>query len=227
MSERIILDDILPVKEGKLISLDGVISLKRNQMIKQFILTGLEDDGMSCVVTLTRSADDLIEELTSFSPEAGMLMDEALMNENLQIVDLYSFRGVKPDGSIPGVHFMDSAKDLTMLSIKLNQIGKSSQKVRFVLWPYSLLAIYTEHKDLINFTQTLSARLNSRKQIGILINDSGVIPSQQKATLDSIVDSVVETRREEQKGVIHEWFRIRFFRGHENTGYETWKHIAE
>ncbi|MCH8906813.1 MAG: hypothetical protein IH840_06965, partial [Candidatus Heimdallarchaeota archaeon] len=206
MSDLITLDSTLPNMTGKTIALFGDLSAKRNHIIKQFILEGLQSEGTTCIVSLTSSASDLIYELGQFSPDAAMLVDDAILNERLQIVDMYSFRGVQTEEDIPGVHMLQSANDLTILSITLNQISKRFEKTRFVIWPFSLLSIYTLEKDIINFTQTLSARLNSRKQAGLLVADTGVVNQHLRATLESIVDSVVETRRTEENTGIQEWY---------------------
>lgn len=222
MSTPLTLDTTLPNIKGKTIALFGDLSSKRNRIIIQFILEGLQSEGTSCVVTLTASASDMITELGQFSPEAAMLVDDAILNERLQIIDMYSFRGVEMEDDIPGVHMMQSADDLTILSITLNTISKRFPKSRIVIWPFSLLSIYTREKDIINFTQTLSARLNSRKQSGLLIADGGVVEGHLRSTLESIVDSVVETKRSEENGSIQEFYRVKFFRGEENSKFDTW-----
>lgn len=227
MSFSLTLDTVLPNLKGKIVALFGDLSTRRNQIIKQFILDGFENDGVTCIVTLIQSASNLIEELSNYSPEAGMLVNDAILNENIQIVDMYSFRGLDhSNDEIPGVHTLPSAKDLTLLSIKLNEISTKNQNTRFIIWPYSLLTVYTNPKDLINFTQTLAARLGSRKQIGLFIADTGVVRDDTRATIESIVDSIIETRKEEDNGVIKEWFRIKFFKGEETSKYDVWTLIS-
>lgn len=222
MSIPLTLDEILPILDGKMIALFGDLSMRRNQIIKQFILDGFQDDGVSCIVTLIQSANDLIEELSSYSPEAGMLINDAILNQKIQIVDMYSFRGISEEEEIPGVHQLPSAKDLTLLSIKLNEISKANGRCRFIIWPYSILAIYTNPVDLINFSQTLAARLNSRNQSGLLVADTGVVPESTRATIESIADSIIETRKEEEDGVVKEWFRIKFFKGEDIHQFDVW-----
>lgn len=224
MAVPLSLDETLPKTEGKTIALFGDLSTKRNQMVKQFILDGFQNEGTSCIVTLTSSANDLIDELSNYSPDAAMIINDAILNERLQIIDMYSFRGIREqeEDSIPGTYMLGSADDLTILSISLNKISKAHPKTRVILWPYSLLTIYNSNQDMINFTQTLSARLNTRKQTGLLIADSGVIQEQQRSTIESIVDCVVETKKVEHEGVLQEWFRVKFFRGEDDHAYDVW-----
>jgi len=203
-------------------SLIGDLSTKRNQIVKQFILDGFQNEGSSCVVTLTVSANELIDELSNYSPEASMIVNDAILNERLQIVDMYSFRGIDQGDEIPGTHILPSANDLTLLSITLNKILKANPKCRITIWPFSLLNIYTLHADLINFTQTLAARVSSRHQSGLLVLDRGVVKDEQRVSLESIVDSVLETKREEREGEIIEYFRVKFFRGAEENKFELW-----
>jgi hypothetical protein len=95
MSIPLSLDETLPRIVGKTIALFGDLSTRRNQMLKQFLLDGFQKEGTSCIVTLTSSAGDLIDELSNYSSEAALIVNEAIMNERLQIVDMYSFRGVQ------------------------------------------------------------------------------------------------------------------------------------
>ena len=222
MSIPLTIDSSLPDLTGKIMTLIGDLSTKRNQIIKQFILDGFLDEGSSCVVTMTVSANELIDELSNYSPEAAMIVNDAILNERLQIVDMYSFRAVEQVEEIPGTHTLTSANDLTVLSITLHKILKSHEKCRVIIWPFSLLSIYTLHADLINFTQTLAARLSKRGQSGLLVLDRGVVDNEQRISLESIVDSVLETKREELDGQIEEYYRVKFFRGAEENEFEIW-----
>ncbi len=225
MAEALTIDNILPNIKGKTLAIFGDLSKKRNMFIKQFIFDGFEKGETVCIVTLITSANDLVEELSGFFPEAGMIVNDAIFNEKLQIVDMYSFRGVKNEDPLPGAHILNSANDLTMLSIKLNEISKAFPESRFIIWPYSLLAIYTKPVDLINFTQTQSARFNKRDQVVLLVSDTGVIPKENRSVIESIVDSVLETKRIEDENVISESFRIKFYKGDDEYKFETWTRI--
>lgn len=213
---------MLPRLTGKTIALFGDLSAKRSILIKQFILDGLQSEGTSCIVTLTSSAGDLIDELNNFSADASILVNDAILNERLQIIDMYSFRGVKEQDIIPGVHMLPSANELTLLSITLNKISKQYPKTRITIWPFSLLSIYTSQRDIVNFTQTITARLVDRKQAGLLINDTGVMDDRVKSILESLVDCVIETRKEEIEGQSQEEIRIKFFRGEDLDKFDIW-----
>lgn len=225
MPSTLSLDTILPGIEGKLIALFGDLSTRRNQIMKQFILDGFQNEGTSCIVSMSLSATEIIDELSTYTPEASMVVNEAILNERLQIVDMYSFRGVEKTDDIPGTHMLPSADDLTLLSITLNKILKSHPKCRVTIFPYSLLHIYTPHADLINFTQTVAARLSGRNQVGLLIADRGVIPAEEQLTVETIVDSVVEMKREESDNGMAESFRVKFFRGSDDYQYQQWTNI--
>jgi len=222
MSIPLTIDQSLPDLSGKIMALIGDLSTRRNQIVKQFILDGFQNEGSTCVVTLTISANELIDELSQYSPEASMIVNDAILNERLQIVDMYSFRGMDTSEDIPGTHILPAANDLTVLSITLNKILQTHPKCRVTIWPFSLLAIYTQHSDLINFTQTLAARLSSRNQAGLLVMNRGVVRDEERVSLESIVDSVLETKRVEEDGAIEEYFRVKFFRGSDENEYELW-----
>ncbi|OLS23509.1 MAG: hypothetical protein HeimC2_26120 [Candidatus Heimdallarchaeota archaeon LC_2] len=216
------LDEILPDLKGKTLALFGDISGRRSILIKQFILDGLQGEGTSCIVTLTESAGDLIDELSNFSSDASILVNDAILNERLQIIDMYSFRGIKENETIPGVHVLSSVDELTLLSITLNKITKTYPNSRIIIWPFSLLTIYANQKDIVNFTQTISARIVDRKQLGLLIADTGVMDEKIKSILESLVDSVIETRKEEVEGESQETIRVKFFRGEELERFDVW-----
>jgi KaiC/GvpD/RAD55 family RecA-like ATPase len=222
VSTPLTLDEILPKLKGKTIALFGDLSGKRNILIKKFILDGLQNEGTSCIVTLTSSASDLIDELDHFSPDASILVNDAILNERLQIIDMYSFRGVKEQDIIPGVHRLSSANELTLLSITLNKISNTYPKTRITIWPFSLLSIYTNQHDIVNFSQTISARIVDRGQTGLLIGDKGVMNERVRSILESLVDCVIETRKEEVEGKSQEEFRIKFFRGEDLDKFDVW-----
>lgn len=222
MSTSLTLDEILPKLSGKTVALFGDLSGKRNILIKQFILDGLQSEGTSCIVTLTSSAGDLIDELNNFSADASILVNDAILNERLQIIDMYSFRGIKEQDIIPGVHMLPSADELTLLSITLNKISKTYPKTRITIWPFSLLSIYTSQQDIVNFTQTIAARIVDRKQAGLVIADTGVMNERVKSILESLVDCVIETRKDEVEGQSQEEFRIKFFRGEDLDKFDVW-----
>lgn len=216
------LDEILPRLEGRTAALFGDLSGRRNILIKQFILDGLQDEGTSCIVTLTESASDLIDELSNFSNDASILVNDAILNERLQIIDMYSFRGIKDTEVIPGVHVLPSVDELTLLSITLNKISSKYPNSRIIIWPFSLLTIYANQRDIVNFTQTVAARIVDRKQTGLLIADTGVMDERVKSILESLVDCVIETRKEEVDGQSQESIRLKFFRGEELDKFDVW-----
>lgn len=225
MAVPLTLDSILPKITGKTILLLGDLSSKRDQLLNQFILNGLHSEGTSTITTLISSANDFIDNLKAYSDNAAMLVDDAILNERLRIIDMYSFRGISEQEVIPGVHSIGSADDLTLLSITINQISKQFPKNRFVIWPFSLLTIYSSQKDMVNFVQTLSARMADRKQCTVMLADTGVLDDKMKAIVESLVDCVIETRREDEHGNANEALRIKFFRGEETTQFDNWTAI--
>ena len=59
----------------------------------------------------------------------------------------------------------------------------------------------------------------------LLVSDTGVIPAENRSIIESIVDSVLETKRAEEDNVISESFRIKFYKGDDEYKYETWTRI--
>ncbi len=226
MSTAFSIDAIIPDMVGKTLGVHADISFTRDFLVTTYILNVLEKGGVACIVTLTKSANSLIDELSNFSPEATMTVNEAILNERLQIIDMYSFRSGIPKEIAPGTHYLTSASDLTLLSIHLNNISSQFPNLRIVISPLSLLAIYSKTSSLISFLQTLSARISSRKQSCLFLIDRGVISDDLMAKVESVIDGLVELKREETLGEMQEHFRIKFLRGLSSSEFFNWKLIT-
>ncbi|RMG20823.1 MAG: hypothetical protein D6732_28090 [Methanobacteriota archaeon] len=226
MADQFSLDSIIPEMMGKTFGLYADITYTRDFLIRDFILNGLEDNGVICIVTLTQGANKVIDELSSISDDAAMIVNEAILNERLQIVDMYSFRSGIPEEIAPGTYYLETASDLTSLSIQLNKISSIFDKLRIVINPLSLLAVYAPSGSLLNFLQTLSARVTKRNQTCLLILDSGVIEPVELSKIESVLDGMIELQRDESLGKFGEKFRIKFMRGLRDTPYFDWTLVA-
>ena len=226
MAQEFSMDYILPNLKGKTVSLYSDITFTRKYLIDDFLLKIMESGGVACVVTLNKGASQVIEELSSVSNDATMIVNEAILNERLQIIDLYSYRSGIPEDRAPGTYFLDTVSDLTELSIYLNRISKQFDDMRIVINPFSLLAIYSPEKSLIDFLQTLSARVSARNQSCLLVLDHGVIDESQLAKIESVIDGAIELRRDENSANLGEKFRIKFFRGLRDSKFFNWSQIS-
>jgi hypothetical protein len=63
---------------------------------------------------------------------------------------------------------------------------------------------------VVNFLQSLAARVRQRKQSALMLLDTGVIDDQIEKTLHTIVDMVVETKRTEEPSGVQQLVRIKF-----------------
>lgn len=225
MSETLTLDSILPPLEGKTFAYIGDITFTRDFLIKQFIIDGL-NKGTTCIIALTQSANEIISSLSNFSEGSTTLVNDAIMNEQLQIIDAYSFRSGKIDEQIPGTTFLNSPDDLTDISITINKVGMEFPQTRYVIWPLSLLTLYNNLPNILNFLQTLAARVSTREQTVMGIIDRDVLGTSTLVAIESILDGVLESRRSEENNETRELFRIKFFKGAENSIFNTWKQIS-
>ena len=221
MEQDLRIDAILPDLQGKSIALNSDISFNSNLIIVNYILDGLKNDEVTCIVTFKRSSTDIIDSLSALSEESALLVSESIMNEKLVIIDAYSFRSGKIKEEIPGVVFLESSDDLTMLSIAMDNVSRQYPQMRFVMWPLSLLALFTEVKSLTGFMQTQIARVASRKQLILFVLDRGVLESRETAIIESLLDGVLETKIEVGT-TSTEMFRIKFYQRADISELSSW-----
>ncbi len=226
MEDQFSLDSIIPNLNGKTIGLYSDITYTRDFLIRDYVLNGLKENGVSCIVTLTQGANNVIDELSSISDDAAMVVNESILNERLQIIDMYSFRSGIPEEVAPGTYYLETASDLTPLSIQLNKISTGFDNLRIVINPLSLLAVYSITSSLLNFLQTLSARVAKRGQTCLLVLDRGVIEPLELAKIESVIDGMIELQRDESLGKFGEKFRIKFMKGLRDSPYFDWTLVA-
>ena len=221
MEQDLRIDAILPDLQGKSIALNSDISFNSNLIIVNYILDGLKNDEVTCIVTFKRSSTDIIDSLSALSEESALLVSESIMNERLVIIDAYSFRSGKIKEEIPGVIFLESSDDLTLLSITMDDVSKQYPRMRFLMWPLSLLALFTEIKSLTGFMQTQIARVSSRKQLILFVLDRGVLETRETAIIESLLDGVLETKIDVSTSST-EMFRIKFYQGADISELSSW-----
>jgi KaiC/GvpD/RAD55 family RecA-like ATPase len=225
VSEVLTLDSILPELKGKFIAFNGDISYTRDFILKQYIIEGFQKGDTVCVTTFTQTANEMIEELSNFSEESTQIVNEAILNDQLQIIDGYSFRSGSIPESIPGTVFLETATDLTKISISMNLVGKNHESVRYLIWPLNLLILYSNLPSILGFMQTQAARVKSRNHTCLSVLDRGVINERSMVAIESILDGMLESKRVEEDNKATEQFRIKFYKGHQNTAYNVWTQI--
>lgn len=226
VEEQFSLDSIFPDMKGKTVALYSDITYTRDFLIKDYLIQGLQKGGVVCIVTLTQGANKVIDELSAISDDAAMVVNEAILNERLQIIDMYSFRSGIPTEVAPGTYYLETVSDLTPLSIQLNKVSNAYPDLRIVINPLSLLSVYSPSGSLLNFLQTLSARVNTRRQSCLLVMDRGVVDSLDLSKIESVVDGMIELQRDEELGKFGEKFRIKFFKGIRDSPYFNWTLVA-
>jgi len=190
------LDEFIPDNQGITAMLNGQKNEFRDKLIRRFILNGLEKEETIVIVSLTKSAEDIVDELTMEGQEDGMLVNTAIMNEQFFIIDMFSFRmDLQPEEIIPGSIILESVEDLTSLSITIEEISRNSgNTARIIIWPFSLLVLYNGINSSLSFSQTLSARTRKRKQTCLFVTDEGVLTNREMSILQSVMDTYVETK---------------------------------
>ncbi|MHA1302927.1 MAG: RAD55 family ATPase [Candidatus Heimdallarchaeaceae archaeon] len=178
--------------ESSLILLTGESGTSKKEIMYRFVEDGLNNEESILMVLLANSALETIEELRKRVEN----MDEHLEKGRINFIDVFSFRAL-PKEKTPNTLVVENANDLLKISVNLNERSKLCEKLRIVFDQFSLLMLYNEPIQVINFIQTVAARIRQRNQTALLVLDEGVIDEKIERTLQSISDMMVETRREE------------------------------
>ena len=205
--------DFLPDLTSQTVLLLGDISQGRDALMNQYIIDSLKNDDVILIVSLTKSMQDIINEISK-DTEAGMVINEAILNEKFYVIDAFSFRvGLEDEREeIPGVIHLEMPDDLTTLSIYINEITKTHQNVRTIIQPFSLLVLYNKLHNILGFTQSLVARTRARNHTSILMVDEGVLTNYQYSAFKSIVYTIIEVKINESQGNTAYQLRIPFTR---------------
>ena len=191
--------------ESSLILMLGESGTAKEEMAFRFLEDGLAKKESVLVVLFAHSSDDYIEELK----KREVAVEKYLKDGTLNFIDAISFRSIpkdKPKNTI----MLENASDLLALSINLNDISLKTTKLRVIFDQLSLITLYNPTMQVVNFLQSLAARIRQRKQSALMVLDTGVIDEQVEKTLHTIVDMVVETKRTEESSGVQQLVRIKF-----------------
>lgn len=205
MSVKTSIDILVESIESSLILMVGESGTAKEEIALRFVEDGLEKGEKVLVVLFAHSCFDYIEELK----KRELKVDTFLDNGKLNFIDAISFRSIpkeKPKNTI----FLENASDLLTLSVDINDISLKSEKLRIVFDQLSLLTLYNSPMHVLNFLQTLAARIRQRKQSSLLLLDTGVIDEQTEKTLHTIVDMLVESKRTDDTSGTDQLIRIKF-----------------
>ncbi|MHA1668579.1 MAG: RAD55 family ATPase [Candidatus Heimdallarchaeaceae archaeon] len=205
MSVKTKIDILVESVENSLILMSGESGTAKEEIALRFVEDGLEKGDSILLILFAHSSSDYIEMLKQRSSN----MEKYLKDGKLNFIDIISFRSLpeeKPSNTI----FLENANDLLSLSIKINEFSEKISKLRIVVDQLSLLMLYNSPMHVINFLQTLAARIRQRKQSALLILDTGVIEEHIENTLHTIVDMVVECKRTDETPETEQLVRIKF-----------------
>jgi len=205
MSVKTSIDILVENIESSLILMVGESGTAKEEIALRFVEDGLEKGEKVLIVLFAHSCFDYIEELK----KRELKVDTFLDNGKLNFIDAISFRSIpkeKPKNTI----FLENASDLLALSVDINDISLKSEKLRIVFDQLSLLTLYNSPVHVLNFLQTLAARIRQRKQSSLLLLDTGVIDEQTEKTLHTIVDMLVESKRTDDTSGTDQLIRIKF-----------------
>lgn len=205
MSVKTSIDILVESIESSLILMVGESGTAKEEIALRFVEDGLQNGEKVLVVLFAHSCFDYIEELKKRELKVDTFLDKGL----LSFIDAISFRSIpkeKPKNTI----FLENASDLLTLSVEINDISLKSEKLRIVFDQLSLLTLYNSPMHVLNFLQTLAARIRQRKQAALLLLDTGVIDEQTEKTLHTIVDMLVESKRTDETSGTDQLIRIKF-----------------
>ena len=207
MSVKTSIDILVESVESSLILMVGESGTTKDEIAFRFVEDGLNKGEKILVVLFAQSCFDYIDELKKQEINVKTFLE----NGKLNFIDAISYRSVpkkKPQNTI----FLENANDLLTLSIEINDISLKSEKLRIIFDQLSLLTLYNSPMHVLNFLQTLAARIRQRKQTALLLLDTGVINEQTEKTIHTIVDMLVESKRTDDQSGTDQLIRIKFAR---------------
>ncbi len=218
MSYSTSIDILMEEVKNSIILLIGESGTAKDTIAHRFIKDGLDKEGSILVVLLAQTPKEYLIQLEKVCGEK--MVKKYQEEKKIQFLDVFSFRSPSKE-PLKGVEMIDNVNDLLTLSVKINEISSRRGKLRIVFDKFSLLMLYNEPMQVLNFVQSLSARIRQRDQSVLLVIDSGVIEKKVERTLQSIVDIMVETRRHDTKEKTHQLVRVKFAKyEHENRWVE-------
>ncbi|NPD87490.1 MAG: hypothetical protein HGN29_02120 [Asgard group archaeon] len=205
MSLKTSIDILVQNIERSLILMLGESGTAKEEIAFRFLEDGLAKKETVLVVLFSHSSFDYLEELK----KREIAVDKYLKDGTLNFIDAISFRSI-PKEKPPNTIILENASDLLALSINLNDISLKTTKLRIIFDQLSLIALYNSAMQVVNFLQSLAARVRQRNQSALMLLDTGVIDDQTEKTLHTIVDMVVETKRTEEPSGVQQLVRIKF-----------------
>ncbi|MHA1217180.1 MAG: RAD55 family ATPase [Candidatus Heimdallarchaeaceae archaeon] len=208
MSGKTRIDALVEKVESSLILMTGESGTAKEDLTLKYIEDGITNEDTILVVLFASSATDYIKKLKSGIAGLKTHIDTG----RIHFIDSISYRSV-PEIKPKNTFFLDHASDLLTLSVTINNLASKTKKLRIVFDQLAILMLYNSPMQVLNFLQTLAARIRLREQSALLLLDSGVIDDQTENTLHTIVDMVVETKREEEAEGVQQLVRIKFAQG--------------
>ncbi|MHA1115697.1 MAG: hypothetical protein K9W45_04715 [Candidatus Heimdallarchaeum aukensis] len=192
MSVKTRIDILTRSIDSSLILMTGESGTSKREMMYRFIEDGLNNGDSVLLVLYANSALDTLNILKKRIDN----IDEHIEKGRLNFIDVFSFRAL-PKEKTPNTIIVEKANDLLSISVSINERSQQSDKLRIVFDQFSLLMLYNDPMQVINFIQTVAARIRLRNQCALLVLDKGVMDEQIERSLHSIADMMVETRRED------------------------------
>jgi KaiC/GvpD/RAD55 family RecA-like ATPase len=205
MSVKTSIDILVHQVESSLILMVGESGTSKEEMAYRFIEDGIEKGESILAVLFAHSTFDYIEELKKRKIDVDKLLEKGQLN----FIDAMSFRAT-PKEKPPNTIYLENANELLALSININDISLKTSKLRIVFDQLSLITLYNTPMHVLNFLQSLAARIRQRKQSALLLLDTGVIEDHIENTLHTIVDILVEAKRTDEPTGIQQLVRIKF-----------------
>jgi archaellum biogenesis ATPase FlaH len=214
------IDELIPDSVGMSLLFVGTQSSIRQKIINQYVsdsYSRVEGSGSTITVSFNRTAVEIQESIN-----AEHDITNALINEVFFVVDVFSYRAGEIQEE-PYATYLQSPTDLTFLSIAIEEYANALKNCRIIIDPVSLLIIYNDQNYVLDFLQTLNARIRSRNHSLLLVADEGVLNGRQLALVESIVDGSIELRAPEDDDKLK--IKVKFLK---NRSYTSgWVDIAQ
>ena len=201
-SSIIHLKDLVGVTDAQIYLIVGPPGAGKETFALQYIIDGFAEKNNGVIVTTDDFPNDIISKIKQLGTDATSF----LSSKQLEFVDVFSYKtGEKSEGA----HGVESAKDLTNLSVIIKKQIDTKSKLRLLINTVSTLSIFNTGVALLDFIQTQIARLKQKNHSGLIIAHQGMMDEKVIQGVKAFVDGVIEFQtKEDESGTIQRRLRI-------------------
>jgi KaiC/GvpD/RAD55 family RecA-like ATPase len=243
------LDDVMfgGIPPGAQVLLSGPAFIGKETIANLFLIKNLKARNPCIVIVTDITPDDLMDELSFIDPT---VVDNAIMDGTLTIVDTYT-RAMGLDDSKRGiVHYVDNPTDHKGINDALDKAwglyrsatyyvplgpGDPPSCTVMLVRSMSTLMTYTDPTATFKFLQNLTGQAKKYRSVGLYLLDKGMHTDTEVQTLAHLLDGAIEVRTDGVKTFLsvqgitdvqtRQWVQYQYTKKEIHLGSFTLSHI--